>query len=178
MGVELDGALSVEIGGTPHGCLVSSETEHRKWDRNRKIDSNLSCLNLVLEFSSVSSGLGENSHTVSKLVFVDQLDGFVQSVDSDDDHDGGEELVVVASHAGFGVINDGGADPVASWESFDVNLSSVKDDFAALSFSGSKMLVELLKSSGVVQRSDIGVLVTTANLESLGLFQDLRDPVL
>ena len=76
-GVEVDGSLTVEVAGSPHGGLVSSEGEHRKWDGEREVKTDLSGFNLSLELSLDVTVGGEAGNTVTPGVLVDELDGFI-----------------------------------------------------------------------------------------------------
>lgn len=86
LGVESHSTLSVEVGGSPHGLLVTGEGEHGQGDGDWEVDTNLSSLDFVNEFSGVSSGSGKDSCTVSVRVIVDKLDGVLNSVGSVNDH--------------------------------------------------------------------------------------------
>jgi len=75
--VEIDGTLTVEVSGSPHRFLISSKAEHWKWYWNSKVNSNLTGFDLMLELSGGGSGFSHNRNTISKLVCVDQIDGFL-----------------------------------------------------------------------------------------------------
>lgn len=62
--------LSIEVKVPSEGVLVASEGEHRKWDRNGEIDTNLSDFDLVLEFSCDSTVLSENCGSIAPFVSV------------------------------------------------------------------------------------------------------------
>lgn len=103
--------LSVEIvTRTDVRFLVSSEGEHWKRNWNWNIDSDLSSLNLMLEFSRSSSVVRENGGTVAPLVAVDKSDGLIKSLGFDGAENGAENLFLVSSHARFTSRDDGWSD--------------------------------------------------------------------
>jgi len=177
LGVELDGTLSVEVGGSPHGALVSSEGEHWEWNWDWEVDSNLSSLDLVLELSSVGSASCENSNTISILVSVDDLDGFVNVSGSVDHHNWGKDFFVVAWHTSSNLINDGWSKPVTVWISVDLVSSSIEQQFSSLGSRLNKFLSSFQCSSGL-HWADIVVLLSWSNSQFLGLLNDLWDPLL
>ena len=55
LGVKLDSTLAVEVAGAPHAVLVAGEGEHGQGNGDWEVDTNLSGLDFVNEFSGVSS---------------------------------------------------------------------------------------------------------------------------
>jgi len=177
LGVELNGTLSVEVSGSPHGGLVSGEGEHGKGDGDGEVDTDLTGLNLVLELAGDMAVLGEDGGTVTPLVGVHEVDTFLEGVDTDDAHDGSEDLLVVGSHAGLAVIDDGGTDEVAVGVSLNLGVASVEKELSLLLTVGNEVL-NLLEVLLVVDGADVGVLVAGADSETLGLLNNLGNPVL
>ncbi len=70
LSVELNSALAIEVRGAPHAIFVTSEAEHGQGNRNRKVDTDLTSVDLSLELASGVAILGENSCTVAPSVSV------------------------------------------------------------------------------------------------------------
>ena len=65
---EVDSVLAVEVDITSDGVFVSSEGHHRQGNRNRQVDSNLTALDLSLEFPSRRSRFSEDGSSISVFV--------------------------------------------------------------------------------------------------------------
>ena len=176
-GVEVDGGLSIEVGGSPHGSLVSGEGEHGKWDWDREVDTNLSGLDLSLELSHDVTVGGEAGDSVTVGVLVDELDGILKVVLADNAHDGTEDLFIVASHTLFATINNGGANPVTIGVAFNSGVTSVEEEGSVLLSIGNESL-DVSEEGLVVGRSDVHVEVTGSALELGGLLNEIGNPLL
>ena len=176
LSVELNGALTVEVGGTPHAGLASSEGEHRERDGDGKVDANLSSLDLVLELAGTVSVLGEDGCSVTPSVVVHEFDSFVHGLSADNKHDRSEDLFLVAVNSSADVVDNGGANEVTLGVAFDLDTSSIEKKVTVLSSVCDETL-DLGQVLGVVERSDIGVVDTSANSESLSLLNDFRNPL-
>jgi hypothetical protein len=62
---ELNASLAVEIHISIIGSLVACEREHRQGYRDGNVDTNLTCLDLVLEFPGAGSRLREDSTSIA-----------------------------------------------------------------------------------------------------------------
>jgi hypothetical protein len=67
-----------------NALLVTGEAEHRQWDGDGNVDSNLACFDILLESSSCASGLREACGSISILIGVDQINrsiegGYIQT---------------------------------------------------------------------------------------------------
>lgn len=122
LSIEVNTSFSIEVVLSSEAVLVSSEREHRKRDWDRQIDSNLSCLNFILEFPGMSTATGEDGSTVAVLIpmgnprlLVDDINRFIESLNSHDDHDWTEDLFLVAGHLGGNIVDQGRANEVTLW---------------------------------------------------------------
>lgn len=176
LSVELNGSFTVEVSSSPHRSLVSSEREHREWDRNRQVDSNLSGLDFVLEFSSVSSGLGENGNTITPRVAVDELDGLIKSLHSADDHNRSKEFIIVTVHTRLSMINDGRANPVSIRKAVNLGVSSIKKNLCTLVLGVFDLLLKSLQLLLSVERSNIMVGGAGSNSKIFSLLDDFGKP--
>ena len=95
------------------------------------VNPNLSSLNLMLEFSSGSSVVGEDGGTVAPLVVVHKSDGFIESFGFDGAENGAEDFFLVSSHARFAAGDDGWADEVALFVARNSRVSAVEKEVAA-----------------------------------------------
>lgn len=93
-----------------HTLLIAREAEHGQWNRDGDIDADLAGFDVLLEARGGAAGAGEDGDTVAVFVCVDEGDGFVDGGDVDADEDRAEDFLRVASHVGFYVGDDGGAD--------------------------------------------------------------------
>lgn len=175
LSVEVNSSFTVEVGSTPHGCFVSSEGEHGEWDWDGEVDTNLTGFNLVNKFTGDVSVLGEAGDTVTPWVGVDEVDTFLDSLDSLNAHDGAENFLVVAVHAGVDIHDDGGTNPVSVRVSFDLGVTSVEEQFSVLLSIGDKV-VDGLEESLVVGGSNIGVFGSRSKSEGLCLFNNSGYP--
>lgn len=123
----------------------------------------------MLEFSCVSSGFCEDGNTISILIAIDELDGLIESVDSADNHHGCKKLIVVTSHSWFGMVNDSWTNPVTVWKAVNISASSIKDDLCTLSLGFRDLIAKSVQSLFGVERSDVSIIISTTNRESLGL---------
>jgi len=169
-GVEVDGSLTVEVAGSPHGGLVSSEGEHRKWDGKREVKTDLSGFNLSLELSHLVTVLGEASDTVTPGVLVDEFDSFFESLLADNAHDRSENFFIITGHALIASINDGGSNPVTIGVAFNLGATSIEEERGVLLTIGDESL-NVSKESLVVGGTDIVVFVSRSN-GKLGSFLD------
>lgn len=122
---ELNCTLSIEIASAPHAHLVSCEGEHWKRNRDWKIDTDLSTFNFVLELSSSVSVLCEDSNSVTVLICINHINGFLCGVSSDNAHNRSENFFIVAFHAWFNIINNGRTDKVTFFKSLNFVSSSI-----------------------------------------------------
>jgi len=177
LSVEVNSSLTVEVGSSPHGGLVSGEGEHGEWDWDGEVDSDLSGLDFVNEFTGDVSVLGEKSNTVTPRVGVDEVNSFLNGLDALNAHDGSEDLFVVAVHSGVDVHDDGGSNPVSVGVSFNLDITSIEEKFGVLFTIGNEV-VDGLEESLVVGGSNIGVFGSGSDGKGLGLFNNSVDPVL
>jgi hypothetical protein len=120
---------------------------------------------------------GEAGNTVSPGVLVDELDGFVKGVLSDNAHDGTEDLFIVASHTLFATINDGGTDPVTVGVTLNLGVTSIEEERSVLLTIGNESL-DVSEEGFVVGGSDIVVEVTGSNGELGSLLNEVGNPFL
>jgi len=176
LSVELNSTLSVEVGGTPHRGLVSSEGEHRERDGDGQVNAELTSLTLVLEHAGGVTILGEDSGTVTPWVGVHNIDSMLGIIGSNNAHNRSENLFIIAVHTGLAVVDDSRTNPVAVRVSFDMGFSSIKKQVSILLTISDESL-NASQGFTVVERGDIRVEVAGSNSQSLGLFDDLRDPL-
>jgi len=169
-GVEVDGSLTVEVAGSPHGGLVSSEGEHRKWDGKREVKTDLSGFNLSLELSHLVTVCGKASDTVTPGVLVNEFDSFFESVLADNAHDRSENFFIITGHALIASINDGGSNPVTIGVALNSGVTSIKEERGVLLTIGNESL-NVSKKSLVVGGTDVVVFVSRSN-GKLGSFLD------
>ena len=65
----------------------------------------MTAVGLVLELSSIVNILGEDSTTISESVIAHKVNSLLNSLNSQDDHNGSEDLLIVDVHAWLDVIN-------------------------------------------------------------------------
>jgi len=126
LGVELNGALAVEVRSTPHAGLVSSEGEHRKGDRDGQVDADLASFDLRLEFAGSVAISREDSASIAPGVSVDEVDSLLKGFTTHDLHDWAEDLLVVAFEAGLHVVDNGRANPIALGVAFNLDTTAVE----------------------------------------------------
>lgn len=93
-----------------HALLVAREAEHGQGHRDRDVDADLAGFDVLLEARGGAAGAGEDGDAVAVFVGVDEGDSVLDRGDVDTDEDGAEDLLGVASHVGFHVGDDRGAD--------------------------------------------------------------------
>ena len=128
----MDCALAVEVADTPETGLATCEGEHGQRDRDGKVNTNLTAVGLVLELSGSVTILGEDSTTITASMIVHKVNSLLKSVNSHDDHDGSEDLLIVNVHAWLDVVNDRGADEVSLLKAWDLDASSIENDLGLL----------------------------------------------
>lgn len=102
------------------------------------------------------------------LAGVDEDNSLLSGVDAHDVHDGSKDLLIVASHTGLAVVDNGGA---------NLDATAVQKELALLG----TVVNEGLGTSqvlGSVQGGDIEVLEAGDDLEGLCLGNELENPVL
>ena len=100
--------------------------------------------------------LGENGDSISPGVGVNEVDGTLQGVSADDQHDWSENLFVVAVDTSAHIIDDSWTNPVSIGISFNLDTSSIKEEIAVFS-ARSDQAVDLLQVLGIVSWCDIMV---------------------
>ena len=100
--------------------------------------------------------LGENGDSISPGVGVNEVDGTLQGVSADDQHDRSENFLVVAVDSCTHIINDSWTNPVPIRISLNLNTSSIKEEIAVFS-TRSNQSVDLLQVLGIVGWCDIVV---------------------
>lgn len=176
LSVELNSTLAIEVRDTPHAILVASEGEHREGNGDGQVDSELASLDLSLPLAGGVAILGEDSSSISPPVIVDQIDGFLERVGTDDNHNWSENFLVIDVHAWLHVINDGWSNPISIGVALNLNTSSIEEQVSLIGAVLDQTL-NLSQVFRVVKRGDIGVIIARANREALGLLDDLRDPL-
>ena len=87
----------------------------------------------MLELSSGSTVVGEDSGSVAPLVAVDKGDGFIESLGFDGAENRTEDLFFVSLHAGLAAGDDGWADEVTLLVARYSRVSAVEEKVAAIS---------------------------------------------
>lgn len=177
LSVESNCTFTVEVGGSPHGGLVSSEGEHWEWDWDWQVDTDLTGLNLGLILTGGVSVLCEDRGTVTPWVGVDKINSLLEGVNTDDVHDWSEDFLLVAFHIGSAVVNDGWSNPVSVWISVDLDATTVEQKFSVLLTVGDQSL-NLSQVISALEWSNIVVFESWTNLEGLGLLNKLWYPLL
>ena len=126
LGVELHGALPIEVRGAPHTVLVAREGEHGQRNGNRQVDSDLSGLDLSLELASSMAVPCENRCSVSPTVVVDKSNCTLQSIGTSDQHNWPEDFFIVAFDTRSNIVDDGWANPVTFRIAWHLNTTTVK----------------------------------------------------
>lgn len=100
LGIEVESRLAVESvrATSSNTLLVASEREHWQRYRDGHIDTNLTGLDLFLEFACCCAGGGKDGYAIAVFVLVDKLDCFVESFDIKADEDGAKDFFAVAAH--------------------------------------------------------------------------------
>lgn len=179
LSVEENTSLAVEVEITSEGVLVSGEGEHGQGDGDGDIDTNLTSVDFVLEFSGVGTRSGEERATITPTVIVDELDGFIEGVDSDNTEDGAEDFFLVAGHFGSNVIEDGGSDEVTLGVLGVDEASSIKRNLGTFLFGLVNVVNDSFFQSRINERAEIDSFISTnADLELLNSFGQIGDPVL
>lgn len=179
LSVEEDTSFTVEVEITSEGVLVSGEGEHGEGNGDGDVDTNLTGVDFVLEFSGVRTRSGEERATITPTVIVDELDGFIKGVDSDNTEDGAEDFFLVAGHFGGDVIEDGGSDEVTLGVLGVDEASSIKRDLGTLLFGLVDVVNDSFFQSSVNERAEVDSFISTdADLEFLDSFSQIGDPVL
>ena len=136
LSVEIDASPSVERNISEGTGFVPTPREHRQGHGDRNVNSDLSHVDLPLEFSSSSAGLSEDGGSVTILVLVDDLESLIESLGVEDDEDRSEDLFMIAFHRGIG-FNDSGTDEVSVRISFYRDITPIQEDLSALRLGGS-----------------------------------------
>ena len=179
LSVEVDGGLSVEVSGSDEGGAGSGEAEEGERYRDGHVDTNLSDINLVLEFASGSSRAGEDCSSISVGVGVDQLNGLFQGINIDTNQNGTEDLLSVAIHIGGDIGDDSWGKEVAVGELGDGDISPVQYNGGSLEFRALNEAFDASFASFVDKRSNISRGThSTGESEFASTLSNLRDPVL
>jgi hypothetical protein len=104
----------------------------------------LAALSLVLEFSGDVAVLGEDGSSVTEGVVVHKIDSLLKGVDTNDNHDGSENFMIIDIHARLNVINNGGANEITILEAWNFNATAIEEDLSLLSSRLNKSLNSLL----------------------------------
>jgi len=135
LSIEIDTTSSIKWDISKRTGLVPTPRKHGQRHGNRDINSNLSHVDLPLEFPSGCTGLSEDGGAVTILILVDDLDGLVKSLGLEDDEHGSEDLFMVAFHRGVG-LDDGRSNEVPVWISSYLDVTSIQEDLSTLRLSG------------------------------------------
>jgi len=179
LGVEENTSLTVEVKVTSERVLVSGEGEHGKGDGDGNVDTNLTGVDFMLELSGSGSRLGEEGATITPTVFIDELDGFFEGVNSDDTEDGAEDFFIVALHTGFNVIEDSGSNEVTLGVFRMDEASTIEGNLGAFLFSRVDVTNDSFLQSSINERAEVDSFISTdTDLELLGFFDQIGDPIL
>jgi len=179
LSVEEDTSLTVEVEISSEGVLVTGEGEHGQGDGDGNVDTDLTGVDFVLELSGEGSGSGEEGATITPTIFVDELDGFFESVDSDDTEDGAKDFFIVALHTGLNVVEDSGADEVTLGVFRMDEASTIEGDLGAFLFSLIDVTNDSFLQSSINERAEVDTFISTdTDLELFCLFDQIGDPVL
>lgn len=110
--VELHTGLAVEVLVATERSTGPGEGEHGEWYGDGNIDTDLSHVHFLGEFSCRGSGVGEDGGAVAVSVTVDQLRSFVHRVGVQNNENGSEDLFTVALHSFGDVRKDCWADEI------------------------------------------------------------------
>jgi hypothetical protein len=164
LSIEVDTTSSVERNVSKCASLVPAPREHGQGHGNGNVNSDLSHVNLPLEFPSGSTGLSENGGSVAILVLVDDLESLIESLGVEDDENRSEDLFVVAFHRGVG-LDDGRSNEVSVWISFYLGVASVQEDLSALRLSGADKSEDTVFGSGRDDRTPVHACMSNASAE-------------
>lgn len=91
--------LSTILATSNRRCtyFVSAPGEHRQWDRDGHIDTNLAYLNLTLKLASRRSTLGEDGGPIAVRVRIDDRQSLIKRVSFEDHKDGAKDLLPIAN---------------------------------------------------------------------------------
>jgi hypothetical protein len=102
--------------------------------------------------------LGEYRATVAPLVSVHKVNSLLKSVNTHYIHNRSKDLLIVASHTLFAVIDDSGTNPVAVRVSFNLDTTTIQKEGCVL-LSISDESLNVFQVSSVIKRSNIEVFV-------------------
>lgn len=146
--------------------------------REGEMPHTLSYINLVLEFASSSSRLGEDGSSVAVGVAVDDLDGFVQSLSLHQQQHGAKHLFLIDPHVGLDTGDDSGREPVAALIPLDSESPAVEVDLGSLGLGAVHQISDAILGLRSDQRAEMGVGVAAErDLELGSLGGNVVDPV-
>ena len=150
LSVEIDPATSVEGHVAEEARFVSAPREHRQWDRNGHVDSNLANFDTRLELACSRAALREDGCSVTVLVGVDDVERVIEGVGGDDGQDGTKDFLAgnvrlsacqiqmnmnnyipVAPHVSRS-FKHSGSDPVSIRIVLDLEVATVERDLPTL----------------------------------------------
>lgn len=134
--------------GTSEQYLVATPREHRQRHWDRHVDSKLANIDLRLELASSSTGLCEDSCTITVAVLVDDFESFIQSFGLKNNQNRAKDLLagkdgvrmdikllknhsLIAPHA-HSSFDDGRPNKVAFWVTRNRDITAVEDNLAAV----------------------------------------------
>ncbi len=180
LSVEVDTLLAVEVLGTTERATRAGEGEHGEGDGDGEVDTNLAGINLVLELAGGSTRASEDGSTVAPRIGVGHGNGIIEGLGLEADEDRSEDLLLVASHVGLDVGDNGGVNPVATLiASRGGRVAAVDEDGGTLLLSRVDDVEDALVGLARDDGAEVGGgEVAGAALELAGTLSELREPSL
>jgi len=170
-------------------------------DTYRNIDTNLSSLDVLCEFTRCTATLREDGDTVTVFIRIDDIDGFIERLGVEADKDGPEDLFLVAGHVFCHVGDDCRTDllevcvSISCWQSevrnsrqthkipIRILLRSetppIQQNLRALFLSTLNQTLNPLPTLRADNRPNIRSLLKAAiHFQALGPLRQLRQPLL
>ena len=172
--------VTLPVKCTVKAFLPPAEGEKSHWGGYANIDANIPCLRFVTETASSSSAAGENAGHVAISALINQLDGFIEVIDSVCCHYWTEYLCRGYLTFERYIDQNRGAQEIPLFISCDRRFATIKDHFCTILNSLVDYPLELSPlakrkpgSSETVERFE----GFAGGMELCNAFSELNDPL-
>src|SRR5665213_24044 len=158
-GVELHAIGPVDVQVTEERAVPAAEGVVGDGYRNGDVDANHPCGNFGLEALGGGAVIGEDRGAVAVSVALDQIEGVVESVNSNDAQHWSEDLIGVDPHVNGDLIEETRPEPIAFRRSLGLKVASVYGDLRSFRFAYSHVRSHAIAVLRGDQRAHLGVRV-------------------
>ena len=134
-------------------------------------------MDFSLEFACSVAVSCEDSCTISPLIIVNEVNGVLKIVHSDNLHNWTKDFLFVTFHSWFHIIDNCWSNKIAIRVARNFDPTTIQENCGILSSIIYKSFHSFLVFFAV-QGSNVKVIFPRTNFKFFGLFNDLRDPCL